>query len=188
MPRLVWLPTRQTQTLLTGGILEPSTTHKKGKGKEVASKSQDDDYAEERGSEGTGEGSSTKKKPMYSKDKVRVSQANRTLDSMFPIAGPSTQLTSNQTQSATEVNPIDIDADNNHGTENVGGGDDQRDKYRRGVNVNPEDQEKVDRSRVKYIKESQCFLKTVKELREEVQGVRHEREHRLLSMICGMLK
>lgn len=149
--------------MLTGGTLEPTGSNKKGKGKEVSQASQDaEEDTEGQENEDANEETSARKKQVYSKDKVRVSQANRTLDSMFPIAGPSSTSTQQlQASQAHNSNSLDSMEDRN--------------KWRDGVNVLDSDEPaQEDRNRVKLIKESQCFLKSVKALREEVYGLKHE--------------
>ena len=157
---------------MTGGILEPTSSNRKGKGKEVATASQnanaDDEEVEEAEGDDANEESTSRKKQVYSKDKVRVSQANRTLDSMFPVAGPSStqQLQASQVINSTSLDRIE-----------------DRDKWRSGMNViDVDEQVQVDRNRVKYIKESQCFLKSVKALRDDIYAVKHERT--LITCVC----
>ncbi|KAI0065271.1 DNA mismatch repair protein MutL [Artomyces pyxidatus] len=72
------------QTLLTGGIAEPDTG-KKSKGKEKM-RDPEADSDEEHGHPTT---TSAAKKKVLSQHKVRTSVADRTLDSMFPVAIPS---------------------------------------------------------------------------------------------------
>ncbi|KAF7300657.1 DNA-mis-repair domain-containing protein [Mycena chlorophos] len=89
------------QTLLTGGIADPSNAlSKKRKGKQRA---QDDD--EEEGEEGDdGKTRPSPPKKTASQYKVRTSMQDRTLDSMFPVLNP-TQIQGGDPGSASAPKP-----------------------------------------------------------------------------------
>ncbi|KAI0711270.1 DNA mismatch repair protein MutL [Earliella scabrosa] len=128
------------QTLLTGGIAEPSSTQK-GKGKRKARPEGDtpDDVVQVE--EDTGEGSTSQpaKRKVYPHHQVRTSLKDRTLDSMFPVAHPSQRLsTDSAAKNSGSASPA---------TPQI-----------------PKD---------KLIKESQCFLKSIKNLRAAVLKARH---------------
>lgn len=113
------------------------------------------------GSEGEGEEEtipSVKKgapepKKTYSKDKVRMSQADRTLDSMFPVLHPSTQ------PSPPEKGDL---------------------KYRKGKEKEVEIPESTTQSptwiKAQEIEESECFLTSVNKLRKTIQKAKHNRK------------
>ncbi|CAL1709149.1 unnamed protein product [Somion occarium] len=128
------------QTLLTSGILEIQTSSKaKGKAKELP--------PEERDS-GEGSGPSTPAiatipKKTLSKHKVRTSQKDRTLESMFPVLNPSQVVTGRTAEEEDEEPPP-------------------------AVRLATE------------IKESECYLSSVRSLREAVGKVKH---HQLTEII-----
>ncbi|PAV19137.1 DNA mismatch repair [Pyrrhoderma noxium] len=140
----------QNQTLLTGGVLDPNQ-NKKGKAK---ANSQDDDN-DERGSNlsDTQSGVGAKQKTVYSKDKVRVSQLDRTLDSMFPILDLGTSKNILGQHETEKMQPI-IDVDAQPSTNQMAK---QRQLHQ---NVN--------------IEESKCFLSSVKGLRDKVKETQHQ--------------
>lgn len=84
---------------------------------------------------------------VYSQHKVRNSQADRTLESMFPVAHPSTQV---QDQSDNE---------------------DETD-----CEMVREFEENRASTRIKDIPQSECYLTSVVKLREEVEAVQHKRK------------
>ena len=170
----------QTQTLLTGGVLNPGdasnkTEKKKGKvnGRSQDSEPGDDDDnddddelegSEENGPTATGPSMYTRAfsltdllirftgKRQYSKDKVRTSQSDRTLDSMFPVVN-----------SASQRQVIDVDK-----------GDEQPSyKYRSGFRDSEGENATTQETPVLDIKESDCYLSSVNSMREEVQKMSH---------------
>ena len=136
--------------MLTGGVLDPNQ-NKKGKAK---ANSQDDDN-DERGSNlsDAQSGVGAKQKTVYSKDKVRVSQLDRTLDSMFPILDLGTSKNILGQHETEETQPI-IDLDAQPSTTQMAK---QRQLHQ---NVN--------------IEESKCFLSSVKGLRDKVKETQHQ--------------
>ncbi|EJD05496.1 DNA mismatch repair protein MutL [Fomitiporia mediterranea MF3/22] len=134
----------QTQTLLTGGTLEASQRDKKDKGK---ASSQGTNDVEDDGDHAAPSVTTAKQKAVYSKDKVRVSQADRKLDSMFPLINPTTQAPSTSER----------------------GGDKRKETGSPAESQTPP----VRAARVQEIKESQCFLTSVKGLRSDVEKARH---------------
>lgn len=92
-------------------------------------------------------------KKTYSKDKVRMSQADRTLDSMFPVLHPSTQPSP----------PEKGDS-----------------KYRKGKEKEVEIPESATQSptriKAQEIEESECFLTSVNNLRKKIQKAKHNRK------------
>ena len=127
------------QTLLTGGVADPSASQKaKGKRKarpeeEELNASSDDNIP----AIGEGAQSSTHRpdRRVYSQHKVRTSLKDRTLDSMFPIAHPS------QRPSKDSAIPVTQPA-----------------------------------SKEREIKEAECYLKSVRDLRAAVVKAKHSRE------------
>ncbi|KLO16119.1 DNA mismatch repair protein MutL [Schizopora paradoxa] len=140
----------QTQTLLTGGTLQTgASSSAKGKWKEIAEECQncEDNEGEE------AEGSATQpQKKIYSKDKIRTSHADRTLDSMFAVVNPSTQASGSNTPK-----------------ENA--------KYRDGVeapdSANAQPTPTLATVRTKDIEESVCYLTSVTNLRKAVTKAKH---------------
>lgn len=143
--------------MLTGGTLEPIKTSSKGKEK---ASTQD---VENEGSEGEGEEEITsaipsvkqgalEPKKTYSKDKVRMSQADRTLDSMFPVLHPSAQSSP----------PENGDS-----------------KYRKVKDKEVEIPESATQTptwiKAQEVEESECFLTSVNNLRKKIQKAKHYR-------------
>lgn len=92
------------------------------------------------------------KKPVYSHHKVRTSLKDRTLDSMFPVANPS-QINQEKGKGKAREDAIDVD----NAPKNVlSGGASQPHK--------PQGE----------IKESQCFLTSVKTLRDAIGKGKHK--------------
>ncbi|KAL5476803.1 MLH1 [Sanghuangporus weigelae] len=144
----------QTQTLLTGGILDVNQSVKKGKGKEKAGEEDDGSGNDEEAVAPSG--TISKQKTVYSKDKIRVSQADRKLDSMLPMLDPATQA------SATQFSSMERD----------------RDKYRSRDNssssLRPTQTPAANKSqRLQDIPESECYLTSLNGLRSDVEKAQH---------------
>ncbi|KAI5120891.1 hypothetical protein M0805_002991 [Coniferiporia weirii] len=158
----------QTQTLLTGGTLDTGKDKdKKGKGKEKAS-SQDDADASNGEEEVV---AAAKHRLAYSKDKVRVSQADRTLDSMFPVLDPATQ--------PAEAVAIGRDKDkgkskskgiSKYRVDNV---DQEEEERSLSIGESPGQTSTVGRTKAQEIVESECFLSSVRDLRKALGKKRH---------------
>ncbi|KAI0372035.1 DNA mismatch repair protein MutL [Pilatotrama ljubarskyi] len=134
------------QTLLTGGIAEPTTQKSKGKRK---AHPEDDDVAEHPDADverqAAPAASQPAKRKVYSQHKVRTSLKDRTLDSMFPVTHPSQRTGSGDGGSGpgTPGTPPTI--------------------------------------RDKEIKESQCYLKSIKDLRSAVLKTKHHQLSEILT-------
>lgn len=160
----------QKQTLLTGGVLDSvSLSDAKGKGR--APMQEDTDAAaidDEDSAPATSLVTAQKSKPTYSKDKIRVSQADRTLDSMFPVLDPATQPLPTVELIGSGVNAIN----------------DERSKYRASDSVGrkrkrPEEDSAVTQASPsalgkQFIEESECFLTSMVTLRKKASEGRHE--------------
>lgn len=135
-----------------------------------------------------------KMKPAYSKDKIRVSRADRTLDSMFPVLNPETQP-----RSVIEIDELqdkaNVDELNDETTKYRSG--DAHAKTRLGKDVEPSNSSR-DKKRaraetdgssynnsptasslgIQVIEESECYLTSVTTLRKKTvkachQGIDH---------------
>ena len=132
------------QTLLTGGVADPSASQKaKGKRKarpeeEELNASSDDNIP----AIGEGAQPSTHRpdRRVYSQHKVRTSLKDRTLDSMFPIAHPSQRPSKDSADDGSAI-PVTQPA-----------------------------------SKEREIKEAECYLKSVRDLRAAVVKAKHSRE------------
>ncbi|PFH48093.1 hypothetical protein AMATHDRAFT_6132 [Amanita thiersii Skay4041] len=125
----------QYQTILTGGIAEPNTQSRKGKGKEKEVQAEERD---EEVSSAVPTGDAVKK--VYSQHKVRTSLQDRTLDSMFPVVNPSQVVSPSQKEdpSSSVVEPPPP-------------------------------------VKTREIKESECFLTSVKNMRQNIIKNKHNR-------------
>ncbi len=164
----------QTQTLLTGGTLKSgANSSNKGNGKETAVQRQEGEDSDGEEAEGSGKNgkfeseihdtrrltlnvaAAQPQKKIYSKDKIRMSHADRTLDSMFAVVNPSTQPSGSNTPQ-----------------ENA--------KYRGGVDTQeqagPQPTGTMSAVRGKDIEESVCYLTSVTSLRKSALKAKHIRK------------
>lgn len=123
--------TFEYQALLTGGVTDDSSKYRK---------------------DGSGmKGGSSQK--VYSHHKVRNSQQDRTLESMFPVTHPATQAAANDSEGE------------------VGDTDDEPQVF----------EEDKSLSKIRDVPESECYLTSVINLREEVKAQRHNRLSEIIS-------
>lgn len=156
----------KTQTLLTGGVLDPNKSSRpKDKNKAPIEDDAADAPTEK---DALAVEAIQQAKPTYSKDKIRVSQADRTLDSMFPIVNPATQ---------SQV-IIELDKDGSNVENEIS-------KYRT-ADTTSKKRGRADEDSVatqnspstsalgtQAIEESECFLTSVAALRRDVNKARH---------------
>ncbi|OBZ78145.1 DNA mismatch repair protein Mlh1 [Grifola frondosa] len=129
----------QSRTLLTGGVAELTKDREKIKGKAKAVELDTEQDVASGSVEGSPSLSQAVKKKTLSKNKVRTSLQDRTLDSMFPILAPSQQPGAAVPQSNT-------------------------------ADYSPSTQPTV---KFREIKESQCYLTSVRNLRQAVRKGKH---------------
>lgn len=145
----VW---NQTQTLLTGGTLEPISAANKGKEKVSQQEAESEGEEEASSNLSSAKRGGLEPKKTYSKDKVRMSQSDRTLDSMFPILHQPTQSSSPDKEDS---------------------------KYRKGkekeVEIPPPATQTPTWIKTQEIEESECYLTSVNNLREKIQKAKHSR-------------
>ncbi|RXW17653.1 hypothetical protein EST38_g8206 [Candolleomyces aberdarensis] len=149
--------TFETQTLLTKHLNPISTPRilTSAKGKERATDADGDEEMNEDVQETQVTQASTSRQKVYPHYKVRTNLTDRTLDSMFPVANPS-QL-------------------------GVGGGGAQMQKTRSQPQTQAQTQSQSssevtggsEGKRTREIKESECYLTSVKSLRKEVGKAKH---------------
>ncbi|KAI0826529.1 DNA mismatch repair protein MutL [Trametes gibbosa] len=141
------------QTLLTGGIAEPSSQKTRGKRKERTDGVSDGDAAAESDDEARDASQprpaalqqQAAKRKVYSQHKVRTSLKDRTLDSMFPVPHPSQRTGSGEGGSGATT----------PGTSTAVTGRD--------------------------IRESVCYLKSIKDLRSAVLKTKHHQLSEILA-------
>ncbi|TDL24592.1 DNA mismatch repair protein MutL [Rickenella mellea] len=122
---------------------------------------------------GTGEGTTKK---VYAKSKVRTSLKDRTLDAMFPVVDSAAQ---SQSQSHSVVQSQSKGAASKWGT-----GKDKADfasSSSPGVNTSVSVSGSGARGRTREIKESECFLTSINDLRKGLQKGKHIQLTEILS-------
>ena len=109
-----------------------------------------------------------KAKPIYSKDKIRVSQTARTLDSMFDVVNPATQ--------SQVIIELDKDGSNVENEISKYRTADTSSKKRRRADedsVATQNSPSASALGTQAIEESECFLTSVATLRKDVNKARH---------------
>ena len=140
---------------MTGGTLDVA---KPSKGKEKAGPTDDDgeDELEDEDDTPVQKRGLPETKKTYSKDKVRMSQNDRTLDSMFPVVHPAAQSSSSSSPDK---------GDNT--------------KYRKGKEKEGDEPASAAQTptwiKTQEIEESECFLTSVNNLRRQIQKAKHNR-------------